>query len=214
MAKTSTFLLYLTASCGTFFVLKTVSPPEVLWARLNNGKQFTHPCLGVLFILPLSGKRPVCLTRGLWVKPVPSLESPAWRSQICDNFESGVSLKIPNSRSRFSVGRRDSNAEKYTYLFKLTNIFFFTIGLQTELDFRSLLFIPTLPWRQNLFHTCTLKETSSSSFFKSNTNATCANCPTSFLSFHYLFLMALKQKKTELNGWEVSFGDRLPEFTP
>ena len=71
MAKTSTFLLYLTASCGTFFVLKTVSHPEVLWARLNNGKQFTHPCLGVLFILPLSRKRPVCLTRGLSVQPVP-----------------------------------------------------------------------------------------------------------------------------------------------
>ena len=116
---------------------------------------------------------------------------------------------------RFSVGRRNSKVEKYNYLFKLTNIFFFTIGLQTELDFRSLLLIPTLPWRQNLFHSCTLKETSCSFFFfKSNTNATCANCPTSFLSFHYLFLMALKLKTTELNGWEFSLGDRLPELTP
>ena len=90
-----------------------------------------------------------------------------------------------------------------------------TVKLQTELDFRSLLLIPTLPWRQNLFHSCTLKETSCSFFFfKSNTNATCANCPTSFLSFHYLFLMALKLKTTELNGWEFSLGDRLPELTP
>lgn len=106
-----------------FFVLKAVSHPEVFGGRLNNGRQLTHSCHRVRFILPLSGKLSICLTGGLWVKLVSQ-----GRLLGDHKYVTIVGLGFPErfpltNLSTFSAGQKDLNLAKYNYLFKLTNIF-------------------------------------------------------------------------------------------
>lgn len=96
--------------------------------------------------LSIVRKRPVCLTRGPWVKPVSKKKMPAWRSQIRNNCVSGVSLKIPASKSLKIFGRTEGfKLRKVQLLIQADKHFFLMTGLQTELDFKSLLLLPTLP---------------------------------------------------------------------
>lgn len=71
------------ASKCHFLCPKNCFSPRGALSKTHNGRQLTHPCLRVMFIFPLSGKRPVCLTGGPWVKP--QQEMRIGRSQICEN---------------------------------------------------------------------------------------------------------------------------------